>query len=67
VHRLYLTVGNYRQQGFGSAFTGALRYEQIHAFSDRHALQAGIGCGRSVYDGEGVYDISLDMVYQWRF
>ena len=67
VHRIYAKAGNYKQNGYGNAFTGSLRYEQVHAFSDRQALQAGIGIGRSVYDGEAVNDVSFDMVYQWRF
>jgi biofilm PGA synthesis protein PgaA len=67
LHRLYLSAGFYQQQGYGGKAVGALRYEQVHAFSDRHALQAGVGVGRSVYDGEAVVDLRLDMVYQWRF
>ena len=67
VHRLYVSAGITRQQGFGNDWAGSLRYEQDHAFSDRHVLQAGIAWGRNVYDGEAVYDISLDVEYQWRF
>jgi len=67
VHRLYVSAGISRQQGFDSDWAGSLRYEQHHAFSDRHVLQAGIAWGRNVYDGEAVYDISLDVEYQWRF
>jgi hypothetical protein len=46
---------------------GALRYEQVHAFSDRHFLQVGAGFGRSVYDGESVGDLRFDMEFRWRF
>ncbi|WP_054032198.1 tetratricopeptide repeat protein [Desulfatitalea tepidiphila] len=67
VHRLYVSAGISRQRGFDSDWAGSLRYEQHHAFSDRHVLQAGIAWGRNVYDGEAVYDISLDVEYQWRF
>jgi len=67
VHRLYVSAGITGQQGFGNDLAGSLRYEQDHAFSDRHALQAGVACGRNVYDGDAVYDISLDVGYQWRF
>jgi biofilm PGA synthesis protein PgaA len=67
VHRLYVTVGDYIQRGYAGGLTGALRYEQDYAFSDRHALLAGIGAGRSRYDGVTVYDIHFDLVYQWRF
>jgi tetratricopeptide (TPR) repeat protein len=67
LHRLYLTGGVYRQHGCGAKPVGALRYEQLHAFSDRHALQAGVSLGHNVYDGETVTDLRFDMVYQWRF
>jgi biofilm PGA synthesis protein PgaA len=67
VHRLYVSAGTYHQEGYGNDLIGSLRYEQAHAFTDRHALQAGIGFGRSVYDGELVSDMRLDVVYQWRF
>jgi biofilm PGA synthesis protein PgaA len=67
LHRLYLTAGVYDQHGFGSEPVGDLRYEQVHAFSDRHFLQVGAGFGRSVYDGESVRDLRFDMEFRWRF
>lgn len=67
LHRLYASLGSQQQKGFSSAWVGSLRYEQEHAFSDRHALLVGIGMGRNVYDGEAVQDINADLVYEWRF
>jgi biofilm PGA synthesis protein PgaA len=67
LHRLYLTGGVYRQDGYGSEPVGSVRYEQEHAFSDRHLLRVGAGFGRSVYDGESVGDLRFDMEFQWRF
>lgn len=67
LHRFYISAGNYWQKGYGSGLTGSVRYEQEHEFSDRHKLKAGIGFGRSVYDGSSVNDVNMDMVYQWRF
>lgn len=67
VHRLFVTAGTYDQKGYGGDFVGSLRYEQEHDFNDRNALKAGISIGRSVYDGDAVSDVRLDMVYQWRF
>ncbi len=67
VHRLYVTLGDYHQTGYGGDWVGSLRYEQAHDFSDRHALQVGISIGRRVYDGDAVSDFQMDAVYQYRF
>ncbi|MCP4748068.1 MAG: tetratricopeptide repeat protein [Desulfobacteraceae bacterium] len=67
VHRLYLTVGNYKQFGYAGHLTGALRYEQTHEFSKRHLLQAGVTGGRDIYDGQEVKDITCDLFFVWRF
>ena len=67
MHRLYLTLGQYYQEGYAGDWIGSIRYEQEYEFGYRHYLLGGISLGRKVYDGEGVMDITADLVYQWRF
>ena len=67
IHRLYLTFGQYYQEGYAGDWIGNIRYEQEYEFGYRHYLLGGISFGRNVYDGEGVRDIAVDIVYQWRF
>ena len=67
VHRLYITLGSNQQKGYGGDWVGSLRYEQEHEFGDRHYLMFGVGGGRSVYDGESVNNLHVELIYQWRF
>lgn len=50
-HRLYVALGSYRQEGFGSGPTTNLRYEQEWAADDRLTLRYGIGRSQHPYDG----------------
>jgi biofilm PGA synthesis protein PgaA len=67
IHRLFLTVGTYKQTGFSDELISSLRYEQGHEFSDTQALTWGIGLSRNVYDGDPVNSYSIDFYYTWRF
>ncbi|MFO7557635.1 MAG: hypothetical protein R6X10_02305 [Desulfobacterales bacterium] len=67
IHRLFLSAGNYKQSGYGSAFTGSVRYEQDHAFTDTHHLMGAIRFGRNVYDGDPVNHGAFELMFQWRF
>ena len=67
VHRLFLTLGAYKQSGFSNAAIVSVRYEQDHKFSDVHALLWGVTLDRNVYDGDSVNSWSLDLIYRWRF
>jgi len=67
VHRLFLTLGNYKQSGFSNDLIGAIRYDQQHEFSDTQALLWGIDLARNVYDGEPVSSSSFHLSYRWRF
>ena len=67
LHRLYLRLGRYHQEGYDDGWIGSLRYEQAHEIGYRHYILGGLGAGRSIYDGQGVQDITADIVYQWRF
>ncbi len=67
VHKLFLTVGNYKQSGFGHRLIGSIRYQQEHDFSDTQALLWGGTVARQVYDGNTVSSYSLYLTYRGRF
>lgn len=67
VHRLFLTLGAYKQSGFSNAAIGSVRYEQDHEFSDVHALLWGVTFAMNAYDGDSVNSGNLDLIYRWRF
>ena len=67
MHRIFLTAGTYKQKGFSNAFTGGIRYEQEHEFSDTQALIWGMILFTNVYDGDRVDGYSFDLSYRLRF
>ena len=67
VHRLYLTVGAYKQQGFSNEMIGAVRYEQEHDFSDTQALLFGGILARNAYDGDPMNSCNLYLTYRCKF
>jgi len=67
IHRLYITAGLYKQDGFSSAATGSLRYEHDYELSDTRFLLWGIMFGRNNYDGETVSGQSFDLTVRWLF
>ena len=50
-HEIAVTVGDYRQQHFGSGVVAALRYTLNYDVNDRVVVRAGIGRGVRPYDG----------------
>lgn len=67
VHRLYITVGDYKQCGFSDEWVGSVRYEQEHTFSDTCALIGDLSLERNVYDGDPEDSLTIHLAYRWRF
>ncbi len=67
VHRIYLSLGSFKQSGYSYEPVFGLRYEQDYEFSMNHALLWGIGLSRNAYDGEEVNGMTLYASYKWRF
>jgi len=67
VDHLYLSVGQYDQEGFGGHGIWGVRYEQDYDFTERTALSLGVGYGRHVYDGGAEYEISVNAAYRYLF
>lgn len=67
VHKLFLTVGTYKQEGFSHKIIGSIRYQQEHEFSDTLGLLWGLTAARQVYDGEAVHSYSVDLSLRGRF
>jgi biofilm PGA synthesis protein PgaA len=55
VHRLYLSLGQYRQQNFPADQTSAVRYEHQVTLDPRMTLMYGAQRTIHPYDGERVY------------
>jgi biofilm PGA synthesis protein PgaA len=66
-HRLHLTLGRYRQSGFGADRTAAIRYEHAWALDERLFLLYGAQRTSHPYDGERVYADYYDLSLEWRF
>jgi len=66
-HRLFLSLGNYKQSGFSNNVVASIRYEQEHEFSDTQALLWGTNLARNVYDGESVNGFSFYLNFKWQF
>ena len=67
VHKLFLTLGTYKQSGFSNETIWSIRYQHDYDFSDTHALLWGLNIARNVYDGDPVHSYSLYLNYRWRF
>lgn len=50
--RLVVTVGGYRQSGFGSDLVGGVEYSQTYAHAPRTGWEYGIAWARNVYDSD---------------
>ena len=66
-HRLYLTLGDYYQKGFGSGELWRWRYEHEWEIGLPFRLVYGISRGRAVYDGEAEFENSLYLTLNWNF
>lgn len=67
VHRLFLALGTYRQQDFGSGEVGAIRYEQEWSLDNRLGLRYGAQRGFHPYDGVREYANHFNLSLNWRF
>jgi biofilm PGA synthesis protein PgaA len=67
VHRLFLSLGTYRQQDFGSGETGAIRYEQEWGLDDRLGLRYGAQRSFHPYDGVREYANFYNLSLNWKF
>jgi len=67
VDHLYLSLGQYDEQGYPARGTWSVRYEQSYDFTNRLAFLVGAGYGRHVYDGAGEYETSVNAVFRWLF
>jgi biofilm PGA synthesis protein PgaA len=67
LHRLYTTLGIYKQSGFSNGLIGSLQYEHEYEFSDVRTLLLGAALARNVYDGEGLNSYTLSLNYTGRF
>ena len=66
-HRLFLTLGTYRQQDFGSGDVGVIRYEQEWSLDNRLGLRYGAQRGFHPYDGVREYANFYNLSLNWRF
>ncbi len=66
-HRLFLTLGDYRQQGFGSGEVGAIRYEHEWSLDNRLGLSYGAQRGFHPYDGVREYASYYNLSLNWKF
>jgi biofilm PGA synthesis protein PgaA len=66
-HRLYLSVGQYEQQNFGSGPTRGIRYEQEWNFDDRLSLLYGAQRTLHPYDGQGEYANYYNLALNLKF
>lgn len=67
VDHLYLGANLYQQDGYGTRPRASLRYEQDYDFDATHALTAGAGLARNVYDGRYETDWQFTLHYHQRF
>jgi biofilm PGA synthesis protein PgaA len=67
VHRLFLTLGNYRQQDFGSGKVGGIRYEQEWSLDNRLGLRYSAERGFHPYDGVREYANFFNLSLNWKF
>lgn len=63
--RLSVTVGDYRQDGFGDAWTGAVQYEHAWRFAPARTLTYGARWSRPVYDGHRETHVGLFAGFAW--
>ncbi|OEY99096.1 MULTISPECIES: poly-beta-1,6 N-acetyl-D-glucosamine export porin PgaA [Stenotrophomonas] len=64
-HRLTVSLGNYWQQGFGSALVPSAEYRHEWQLADGRIFEYGISWSRPVYDGNRERHIGLDAGLRW--
>ncbi len=63
-HRLYLSIGTYKQYNYDADYVGSIKYEHEYTFSDTHALVWSASYDRNLYDGE--HEDSYGFTARWR-
>lgn len=63
--RLSATVGDYRQDGYGDAWTGAVQYEHAWRFAPGRTLTYGARWSRPVYDGHRETHVGVFAGFGW--
>ncbi|HKB83014.1 MAG TPA: hypothetical protein VKD04_07390, partial [Burkholderiales bacterium] len=66
-HRLYVSIGRYDQQNFGSGPTRGIRYEHEWNFDNRLSLLYGAQRTLHPYDGQGEYANYYNVAMNWKF
>jgi len=66
-HRFFFMLGSYRQQGFGSGETGAIRYEHEWSLDNHVGLRYGAQRSVHPYDGAREYANFYNLSLNWRF
>jgi biofilm PGA synthesis protein PgaA len=64
-HRLTVSLGNYWQQGFGSALVPSAEYRHEWQLADGRIFEYGVSWSRPVYDGQRERHIGLDAGLRW--
>ena len=67
VDSLYVSVAQYRQDGFGTKPRWGVKYEQGYDFDDDLALTFGISLQRNVYDGQHENAMRGEIHFRRRF
>ena len=67
VDQLLINASLYEQQGYGAHPRLNLRYEQSYDFDASHALTAGAGLARNIYDGKYETERRFYLTYRRRF
>lgn len=60
VDNLFLNVGSYWQEGFGSHGTWSVRYEQDYDFDNVTHLSVGLAYAANVYDAQREYETRIE-------
>ncbi|MBO9716789.1 MAG: poly-beta-1,6 N-acetyl-D-glucosamine export porin PgaA [Pseudoxanthomonas sp.] len=50
--RLLVTLGDYRQSGYGHDLVGSIEYGQVYRHDPRSSWHYGVACGWQAYDGQ---------------
>ncbi len=64
-HRLTVSVGQYWQQGFGSAIVPSAEYRHEWQLGEGRIFEYGVSWSRPVYDGQRERHVGLDVGLRW--
>ena len=66
-HRLYLTVGNSKQQNYTDGVITSVKYEQDFTFSHTNSLLWSVWYGDHLYDGDRTASLVFNIMWKIRF